>query len=51
MRLFKRLRQPGAKKGTFKQPNFWSNPSFLSTGLSGDREWIENDFSAYVQQI
>lgn len=49
MRLIRRL--AGGKKSAWKQPNFWSNPSFLNTGLSGDREWIENDFTGYVNQI
>ena len=57
MKLIRRL--AGGKKAAFggtgngwDSGNFWAKPfGFLGKGTTGDREWVENDFVGYVQQI
>lgn len=52
MRLIKRLGKKTKFGGTgtgWTQPASWLAPSF--NGLSGDKEWLENSFEGYVQQI
>lgn len=57
MKLIRRLSggtktQFGGTGNGWDAGNFWAKPfGFLGKGTTGDREWVENDFVGYVQQI